>query len=411
MSGRGAPRAASSRNPSERDLERLRQAITIRDDWLGYGLSTDPADRPAAESAITELYRLVGSGRPRFVWVESPGAAPSVTPPGQTVLRLRAATLPACAADWPLSARLASEMMWLRHRMDARIGTPYVPPWTWRAAPQVDVPERALRSGVRLSDVLGTVLRDPLRVTLRDGLGTPLRARLAAAVGGSLGLAWYGQHDAHWVAHYDTWPRLRMATFPADDARQLGLWADLGRSCGWWWPYEGLCVVSERQAVVHTELLPGGRHGERRLHNADGPAVQYTDGWSVYAWNGTQVPDWVITSPTIDRIKEENNVEVRRCAIERIGWDTYIDQAGLHLVAAVPDPGNPGCDLCLYDMPTGAWGVPNRVLLAVNGSAERDGRRRRYGLSVPASIEDPVAAAGWSYGLSGAQYAQLIRRT
>ncbi len=59
----------------------------------------------------------------------------------------------------------------------------------------------------------------------------------------------------------------------------------------------------------------------------------------------------------------------------------------------------------------GAWGVPNRMLLAVNGSAERDGRRRRYGLSVPASIEDPVVAAGWSYGLSGAQYAQLIRRT
>jgi len=70
------------------------------------------------------------------------------------------------------------------------------------------------------------------------------------------------------------------------------------------------------------------------------------------------VPDWVITSPTIDRIKEENNVEVRRCAIERIGWDPYIDQAGLHLVAAVADPGNPGCDLCLYDMPAGRGACP-----------------------------------------------------
>jgi len=51
------------------------------------------------------------------------------------------------------------------------------------------------------------------------------------------------------------------------------------------------------------------------------------------------------------------------------------------------------------------------VLPAVNGSIERDGRRRRYGLAVPRSVDDPVAAAAWPYGLSAAQYAQLARRT
>lgn len=223
MSGPGARPAASSRNPPERDLERLRQAITIRDNWLGYGLSTDPADRPAAEVAITELYRA-GSGGPRFIWVESPGAAP--------------------------------------------------------------------------------------------------------------------QHDAYWVAHYDAWRRLGMATFSGDDSRQLDLWATLARSCGRWWPYEGVCVVAERPAVVRAERVPGGRHGELRLHNAEGAAVQYPDGWSVHAWHGTLVPAWVISSPTVERITAESNIEVRRCAIERVGWDTYIDRAGLHLVAAVPDPGN-----------------------------------------------------------------------
>ena len=51
------------------------------------------------------------------------------------------------------------------------------------------------------------------------------------------------------------------------------------------------------------------------------------------------------------------------------------------------------------------------MLLAVNGSVERDGRRRRYGLTVPASLDDPVAAAGWTYGLSAEQYSLLLRRT
>ena len=102
----------------------------------------------------------------------------------------------------------------------------------------------------------------------------------------------------------------------------------------------------------------------------------------------------------------EANVEVRRCAIERIGWASYIDQAGLRLVASAPDPGNPGSELRLYDMRK-----ETRVLLAVNGSVERDGRRRRYGLTVPGFLNDPVDAAGWTYGLSAEQYSLLVRRT
>jgi hypothetical protein len=60
------------------------------------------------------------------------------------------------------------------------------------------------------------------------------------------------------------------------------------------------------------------------------------------------------------------------------------------------------------------WGVHmwhGTRVPAVNGSVERDGHRRRYGLTVPADIDDPIAAAAWSYGLAGADYARLLRRT
>jgi hypothetical protein len=30
---------------------------------------------------------------------------------------------------------------------------------------------------------------------------------------------------------------------------------------------------------------------------------------------------------------------------------------------------------------------------------------------VPDHVEDPLSAAGWTYGLSGEQYAHLVRRT
>jgi hypothetical protein len=169
--------------------------------------------------------------------------------------------------------------------------------------------------------------------------------------------------------------------------------------------------MAERPTEVHTEPLPDALNGEVRLHRDDGPAVRFADDTQVHALHGTHVPTWVMTDPSVERIHAERNIEVRRSAIERIGWDTYIAQAGLRRVATADDPGNPGSALHLHDVPRELWTRPARLLLVVNGSVEPDGTHRRYGLSVPAYFDDPVAAAGWTYGLSGEHYASLARRT
>ncbi|WP_407562468.1 DUF6745 domain-containing protein [Streptomyces sp. 184] len=392
-------------------------AVALRDEWLGHGFSTLPADRPAAEAALTGLYRLVGTPPPRFVWIPSPAAAPPVLRAEQPAFarpRLRAAEAPARWAGWPVASRLASLQSALRTRLDRHVRSPAHlwlggrPPW-YLAADTVAA-EDGLHGGYALRDILWTAVHDPLHTSMLDGPRPAIRTALMSDAE-PLGLTFHGQHDAHWIGHYDVQARLGLAPFPPGDTRQLALWADLARSAGWWWPGEGVCVVAERPVEAHTEPQPGARHGEVRLHHPDRPAIRYADGAEVYALHGTAVPRWVVADPTVARIHREPNVEVRRCAIERIGWDRYIDEAGLHLLAKAPDPGNDGSHLHLYHVPQRVWGAPGRVLLVVNGSVEPDGRRRRYGLSVPAGIDDPVAAAGWSYGLSGRQYAQLARRT
>lgn len=384
-------------------LERWQEAVQIRAGWRDAALSTAPADRAAAEAAIGELYRLIGQRSPEFTWVESPYQAVARLP--AAALRIRSDT--PVDGPWYVACRLATLVHDLRQALDQRIGrdgTAVRGGFGWRFL-DTRHPVEALEAGVPLEAVLENGVRDTLGRTVRDGLRTPLRA----ALGEPPGLCWYGQHDAYWVAHYDTYRRLR--TFAPDDLGQLDAWAALARSCGWWWPGDGWCVVTERTSAVHTEPLPGAQHGERRAHHPRGLAIGYPDGSGAHAWHGTPVPAWVVEDPSVDRILVERNVEVRRCAIERLGWDAYLSQAGLRLTAAAPDPGNPGCELRLYDLPREVWGAPARVLLAVNGSVERDGHRRRYGLSVPADLDDPVAAAGWSYGLSATQYAQLARRT
>ncbi|MEV4111393.1 DUF6745 domain-containing protein [Nonomuraea sp. NPDC049695] len=350
-----------------------REAAIIREQWLGQALSTLPADRPAAEAAISGLYRLIGLPPPRFHWVASPAAALSTVPPGaqtrESVERM---------AAWPARGRFEALVRELFRELDARI------------RPARQPIDRLIQQQVQF----------PLNRSISATLVPPLRAAHTGPLHESL---YWHQHIA-WIARYDALRRVAGVAFTGPQLERLGLWATAAASCGWWWPRESVCVVSERPVTVHTEMW--GEAGEVRLHCADGPAVRYADGWDLHSWHGTQVPPWVITDPDVRRIADEANVEVRRCAIERLGWAAYIEQAGLRLVASAPDPGNPGSELRLYDMRRGT-----RVLLAVNGSVERDGRRRRYGLTVPAFLHDPIDAAGWTYGLSAAQYSRLLRRT
>ncbi|WP_248959715.1 DUF6745 domain-containing protein [Sphaerisporangium perillae] len=354
-----------------------REAAEIREEWLGRALSTLPADRPAAEAAISELYRLVGLAPPRFHWVPSPVAALATVPPG---VRLRPREAVERMSEWPLPPRFTLLAQQMRLELDAQVR------WVHRPLDQL------IHQKVRGS--LSRSRNSSLLMPLEAAHDSPFHPRNA----------WYEVQCVSWIAHYDALRRAAGVVFTPEQTRRFDLWAAVARSCGWWWPREGVCVISERPVAVHTEVW--GDDGEVRAHCANGPAVRYADGWDVHAWHGTRVPSWVVTDPSVHRIEREANVEVRRCAIEHIGWSAYIAEAGLRLVASAPDPGNPGSELRLYDMRR-----ETRVLLAVNGSVERDGRRRRYGLTVPGVFEDPIAAAGWTYGLSAEQYSLLVRRT
>jgi hypothetical protein len=72
---------------------------------------------------------------------------------------------------------------------------------------------------------------------------------------------------------------------------------EVARAAGLWWPFEQLVILSERPAVIHVNE----RH---LLHNGDGVAIEYRDGWRVYAWNGKAVPERWIMDPASVPLKE-----------------------------------------------------------------------------------------------------------
>lgn len=179
--------------------------------------------------------------------------------------------------------------------------------------------------------------------------------------------------------------------------------ARVARSAGWWWPFEDVAVVCERPAVRALDR-------EGRLHAEDGPALAYPAGFAAYFWHGRIVPRWAVLEPTVARIAAEPNVEVRRCAIEAMGWARFTDEAELTLVDECPDPGNPGQWLSLHTVPGRIWGSPANVLVCTNGSVDLDGGRHTFGLLVPVTVDSALGAAAWGYGLTAEEYAGLERR-
>jgi hypothetical protein len=159
------------------------------------------------------------------------------------------------------------------------------------------------------------------------------------------------------------------------------------------------------------------RDPQSRLHNPDGPALTYADGYALHAWHGTRVPADLVTGDGWDprRILAERNAEVRRCAIERRGWDRFVTEGGLRQVGPGQlDPGNPGQQLLLYDLPEhlrDLFHQPARILVVHNASPDRDGNRRAFGLPVPADVPDALAAAAATFAVSPAEYATLVRAT
>ena len=241
-------------------------------------------------------------------------------------------------------------------------------------------------------------VRGQVRGQVRDQVWGQVRGQTwAAQVGGAV----WGQHEAGYLGWCDA---MQLIGVNLDVA---GL-STVARNAGWWWPMRDTVILTDRPDTLH-------RDPQGRLHCETGPALRYRDGWAIHAIHGVRVPaDLIETGWDVARILEEDNAEVRRAAIELTGWEHFISDSGLTLVASAPDPGNPPHELELYDLPDrlrDMYDDQARILLCTNGSVEPDGTRRRYGLPVPAHHNDPVAAAADLYGWPAEAYRQLeVRR-
>ncbi|MTE21923.1 hypothetical protein F0L17_22980 [Streptomyces sp. TRM43335] len=334
--------------------------------WRRVAARTGPADRAEAETGVRWAYRAAGLAEPeRIVWAGSPrGAVTAVTAmkeAGEEVgrsVRREVRTLP-WAAERERLHRLLGPAGWSEH-------------WARTAAPLWET-TRSLVERVRTGVVE--------EVVASSGQGHAVRSILLDAV--------FGQHDAPWL--------FALGAGGGDGTGPLDGLAAVARAAGWWWPYEKVAVVAERPLELH-------RDEAGRLDRSDGPALAFPDGFALHAWKGMPVPaDFLaeLGSLTPERIRAEENAELRRVMLEHHGYDRYLTESGARPV---------------HRDSTGVlWRIdleddePVVAVEVVNSTPEPDGTYRTYWLRVPPTTRTAREGVAWTFGLHPDAYEPMVQ--
>jgi len=274
-----------------------------RDEWLSHLLSSEPANRAQAESALRDLYAATGLPAPNyFFWFDSPFktvlAMILLTAVKDSFMRQMVAGLERIATERKLLVVVREEML----RASSQ------PNWDALAR----VTGESLSTGVTLSGPMPaksihaevTVSRLKLYSNVTDAVShfdekDPLQRAEHYLRNVMSGQTRWGTINplipSSFNRHYT------FSMMAADEAAAEGREAppavaaawQLARSAGAWWPFAHSVVISDRPVELHVNT-------DHLLHREGGPAALFRDGMQVLGWNGHAMrEEWIMRPETI----------------------------------------------------------------------------------------------------------------
>jgi hypothetical protein len=171
----------------------------------------------------------------------------------------------------------------------------------------------------------------------------------------------------------------------------------------------GLWAFQIGNFAVTCIARPEIRTEDGRLHSANKPAVSF-GAIQIFCWRGVRVQQAWIERPTEINPHDalmEKNVELRRTAIEIVGWKRIIEQLDAKVIDHNPDPMIG--DLLEANLPFDRWG--SRGTTRCRFLRARCGTGRTIVLCVPNDFNRADEANAWTQGITVAQLKKLETRT
>ena len=358
--------------------EQLALIPVYRDKWRAINLSTEPIDRQKARTAVRDVYALMGKTEPEVRFFSSPNAGKLellAQPPRQVARQLGAPLL-----MMPLSSELREELqkqieepLYQQLEVKLQLGEDLQPRFSLMALVMQQLNSQLSQQEQQKLEQLQEQLREQLlsyylweqhQQTLREQLGKQPGGQLLVQLGDSL---WNNLAEPLWkqlgepvleqIVHqpliqecseqlkqqFHPWFQMvdgmglmysllrpDLETFSASaidfcisvlkcqhDPRKWSALQSLIANCGWVFPFEKTCLIYDRPTKLSFD-------NENRLHGEGEPAIQFADGYSLYAYEGVTLPEkygrvhphqwrsqWLLL---------EHNAELRRVLIQGIGY-------------------------------------------------------------------------------------------
>jgi hypothetical protein len=271
-----------------------------REKWRAIAFSTAPIDRQKADEAVKATYAAIGLSEPKILFSDSLYAA------------LR--TVLVSDRSSPLWSELGSQ---LKSKLRGKL-------WS--------------QLGNQLWSQMGSQMGGNFRNQLWKQLGSRLESQLESQVCRQLWSQLQHQLESQLQTerrselwnHYKICTQLQFWVCNATlldfgfsvlncdrDQTKWEVFLSLVKDAAWIYPFEKTCIICERPIKFSFD-------NEQRLHAEGEPAIQFADGFSVYAHHGLRLPERYGSLPPHQWqskwLLEEDNAELRRVLIQEIGY-------------------------------------------------------------------------------------------
>ena len=300
------------------------------DSWITRAMRTDPIEADRIVPAIKSLYAVSGLKEPRVVIVPSPrvmafaggfasaiwwmrknpgnifsDAATDAATRAATATATRAATYAATATATRAATYAATDAATAAATRDATYDATAATTADATAAATAAATYDATRAGKKIEPLVKFFL------ACAQEWSRPYQ-------GGNM----WVYYDCYLSSFRDVL-KLQLPVFA-----QYAPWEQCAIEGGFRWMHEEFCIVSDFPEVLKVDE-------QNRPHCDDGPSHRWRDGWELYYIHGVVVPRQVVVAPeslTITQVRKEDNAEVRRVMIERMGWDKFCSEAKLKVI-------------------------------------------------------------------------------
>ena len=387
------------------DAERAAMAEHTKT-WIANAMRTDRADPQEVREAIVGLYAAAGLPEPRVVLVPSPRIMAFAGGFASAIWWLRENQAPdsnAATSGTTRSATLSATYSATRSATDAatRSATDAATRSATRSA-TYSATDAATRSATDAATRSATYSATDA-ATNEGALFFQIARDILGPQYATFGLAcakrWYGPYQggnmwSPWDCYLTAARDILGLELP--EHKKYAAWERAAKCGGFRWMHEKFCIVSDFPERLCVDA-------QNRPHSSDGPSHRWRDGWELYYWHGVRVTQQIVMEPqtlTIEQVRAEENAEVRRVMIERMGHERYLRECG--------------ATLAHEDRYGKLWRAPRPddtdivMVEVINSTPEPDGSRNRYMLRVPPTTQTAHEGVAWTFGKTVAEYAPRV---